>query len=318
MIEIKKFNIGMSFLAASGSVITIFTQNAIAQSPIDLKDKIISTRADDLDVSIPTYQLVQRQLDLEQFCQNYPFNSQCTKTNPSTSPPPATNREIIPEQSRTGWAIVPEISTLGLGANVVRKITPQVNARVGINAFNAGLDNIVDTDVDYEADLNLFNVSTLIDFHPLQNSGFKVTGGLIFNDNNVEATADISREVAEEVGVITFQGQTIDLRNFDLSGIAIADAEADITNSVSPYLGIGGGNAVADSKKLGFWWNLGVVFGGTPDVEMTANLSEQIPQQFREEAEAAAAEVIEDEEKNIEDELISVYPVISLGLSYQF
>jgi opacity protein-like surface antigen len=337
--KFSKAYIGISFLATSWSILTINPQTAIAQTTTNLAADPVSTRAIDLLVSSKqqadfvnkpstAYQLAQRELDLETFCQNYPLNSRCTQTNPSNSSPipvpaepptpPEGSQDVSQEQPKSGWAIVPEISTLGLGGHVVRKIIPQFNARVGVNAFGLGLDNIVDTDVDYEADLNLFNVSTLLDLHPFQSSGFRISGGLVFGDNNVEGTADISEEVAEEVGEVEFEGQTIDLRNFDVNGIATANADVDLTNSVSPYLGIGGGNAVANGKGLGFWWNLGVVFGGTPNIEVTADVSDQVPEEFREEAEAAANQVIEDEEEDIEDELINIYPVLSLGLSYQF
>ncbi|BDA70578.1 hypothetical protein RIVM261_074270 [Rivularia sp. IAM M-261] len=33
--------------------------------------------------------------------------------------------------------------------------------------------------------MNLLNVSTLVDYHPFKNSGFRVTGGVVFN-NKVE------------------------------------------------------------------------------------------------------------------------------------
>ncbi|MGL5793097.1 MAG: hypothetical protein ACRC06_01590 [Waterburya sp.] len=334
-----KLYVGISFLTTSWSILTLTTKPAIAQTITNKSSTPISTQAIDLfdsskqqadfvDNPNKTYQLVQRELDLEKFCQNYPQNSRCTQTNPDNSSPipvpaepptpPEGSQEVSQEQPKSGWAIVPEVSTLGLGGHVVKKFSSQFNGRVGVNAFGLGLDDLVDTDIDYEADLNLFNVSTLLDLHPFASSGFRITGGLIFSDNNVEGTADISEEVAEEVGEVEVDGQTIDLRDFDANGIATANADVDITDSVSPYLGIGGGNAVADGKGLGFWWNLGVVFGGTPDIEVTANISDQVPQEFQEEAEAAAEQVINDEEEDIEDELINVYPVLSLGLSYQF
>jgi opacity protein-like surface antigen len=338
-----KFYIEIGLLTASCSVLTIATKPAIAQNlTTQSSGDPVSTKAIDLlsskqqvnFINNPStnYQLAQRELDLEKFCQSYPLNSRCTQTDPSNSSPipvptePPTppegsqdeGEDVSQDPPKSGWAIVPEISSLGLGGHVVRKITPQFNARVGVNAFGLGLDNLIDTDVDYEADLNLFNVSTLLDLHPFSGSGFRVSGGLVFGDNNVEATADISDEVAEEVGEVEFEGQTFDLRDFDTSGIATVDADVDLTNSVSPYLGIGGGNAVADGKGLGFWWNLGVVFSGTPDVEVTTSLSDQVPEEFRDEAQAAADQESENEEEDIEDELINIYPVLSLGLSYQF
>ncbi len=106
----------------------------------------------------------------------------------------------------------------------------------------------------------------------------------------------------------------------NINELATLDADVDINNSVSPYVGIGGGNPVGEGKGLGFWWNTGVVFGGSPDVTVTPNISNEVPAELRNEAEAAANTLVANEEQDIEDDLdfVSVYPVISLGISYQF
>lgn len=301
-----------------------FTSSSLAEN--------VSTRAIDLlsskeqefltDNKLPSNRLAQRELDLERFCQNYPHNSQCAEVNPSNVPgskerspipvtvPPASNSQNSNSRSRSGWAIVPEVSTLGFGGHVVRKITPNFNARVGVNAFGLGID-IEETDLDFEGDLNLFNVSTIVDVHPFKRSGFRVSGGLLFSDNNFGGTANISEELTDEI---------IEIEDLDLNGLATVDADIDVNNSVAPYLGIGGGNAVGEGKGLGFWWNLGVVFGGSPEVEVSANISDEIPEVIREVAQAAADNIAEEEEEDLEDELdfINIYPVVSLGLSYQF
>lgn len=275
----------------------------------------VSTSAKDL--SAPSslaqdYKLAEVPLDLEKFCQNYPYNSRCadrllpdtTETEVETKP--SRERDSTSDRSKkpqSGWAIAPEVSTLGLGGSVVRKITPQLNAKVGINGFGLGLD-IEETDVTYDADLNLFNVSTLVDFHPSKNSGFRISGGLVFSENNVEGTATTDQE-------ITIGGET-----FTADQLGSVDADVDITNSVSPYLGIGGGNAVGEGKGLGFWWNLGVVFGGSPDITVTPNIDPGVSDDVRQEIEQAAEEEAEEIEEDID--FVSVYPVVTLGLSYQF
>ncbi|MEM8719825.1 MAG: hypothetical protein AAGE84_11015 [Cyanobacteria bacterium P01_G01_bin.39] len=263
-------------------------------------------------------------VDLKTFCENYPYNSRCSEVAPadksdsgdhSTGSAPTTDKlQSSNSQQKSGWAIVPEASTLGLGGQVVRKITPNFNARVGVNGFGLGID-IEETDVDYEGDLSLFNVSTIIDVHPFKKSGFRVSGGLIFGDNSFDGSADISDEVAAEI-----EGESFSLEELNIDQLATVDADIDLNNSVAPYLGIGGGNAVGEGKGLGFWWNLGVVLGGSPDVEITSNIADEVPDAVREEAEAAADRVLEDEEEELEDELdfINIYPVVSLGFSYQF
>lgn len=307
-----------------GVILASITKGAAIASPITILEQenqatsnSVSTKASDLfwqNNHFEYYQLAEVPLDLEKFCQNYPYNSRCV----DRPAPDGTDSEVETEPRerdttskyntpKSGWAIAPEVSTLGLGGSIVRKITPQLNARVSANAFGVGFD-VEDTDVTYDGDLNLLNVSTLIDFHPSKNSGFRISGGVVFSDNNVEGTADTS------------QGGTIGGTDFPAGQLESVDADVDISDSVAPYLGIGGGNAVGEGKGLGFWWNLGVVFGGSPDVSVTPNISADVPADQREQIEQEAQEAAEEEEREIEDDIdfIGVYPVVTLGLSYQF
>ena len=318
------------------SAIAAGTSPSLAAEP-DLSDRhqtkaeveTFSHRASDLllrsifaEQSLPSFQLTQRELDLEKFCQNYPLNSRCSGVTPNSEPPieiPVPQVETNNRPQKSGWAIVPEVSTLGLGGSIVRKITPNFNARVGVNAFGVGID-VTETDFDYEGDLNLFNVSTLIDIHPFKNYGFRLTGGLIIGNNNIEGTADVSDRVADGLGEVEVGAETIDIRELGIDELATIDADIELNESVAPYVGIGGGNAVGDGKGLGFWWNLGVVFSGSPDVDVSSNISADVPAELRQEVQEAADRELENEEEDLEDELdfLRFYPVVSLGLSYQF
>ncbi len=293
--------------------------------------KRISTKAIDLlspvelpqyftDIQTRNYKLGQ--LNLEQFCQDFPYNSKCRGTTPGVEspssipvpvPPPAPPAPSTPSEDnsssgsgdgqKTGWAFVPEISTLGVGGHVVRKLIPQINARVGLNLF--GLNADVDSeDVEYDGDLDLLNISTIIDIHPSKNSGFKISGGAIFTNNKIEGTA-----TTEDTIIIGDE-------EFESNVVESTDVDIEITRNVAPYLGIGWGNAVAANKGFGFWFNLGVMFGGSPDIEVTPNFGEDAT----EEQKNQANEAVKEEEKEIEDNLafISIYPVASLGISYQF
>jgi hypothetical protein len=272
-------------------------------------------------------------LNLEKFCQNYPYNSRCSgepgtvrSPIPVPVPPPeplndGQETNIKTEnisREKTGWAIVPEASTIGLGGQVVKRLSTNVNARVGVNAFKYGID-VQETDFDYKGDLNLFNVSTILDLYPIKKSGLRISGGLVFNDNNIQGTADVSQQVTEELGEVEINGRTVNAEDLNLDGLITFDNDIDLSKSVAPYLGIGGGNAVGEGKGLGFWWNLGVVFSGAPKVEINSSISDTVPAEIRQEVETAANEELEQEEQDLEDELdfLKVLPVVSLGLSYQ-
>ncbi|NJR46613.1 MAG: hypothetical protein HC775_12985 [Hyellaceae cyanobacterium CSU_1_1] len=171
--------------------------------------------------------IAQRQLDLSQFCQNYPHNSKCPGVNSSQEPgnlenaqntpgvDPIPQAEVTSVQTNSGWAIVPEISTLGIGGHVVKRVTPNLNARLGINNFGRDI-NVNETEYDYKGNLNLFNVSTLVDYQPFKKVGLRLSGGLVFGNNNIQGTADVSERVADELGTVEIGGQNIDIRNLNI------------------------------------------------------------------------------------------------------
>ena len=313
---ISLLGLSLGYLGAIDGITLPVSAQEVEINSLESFSNSFSTNATDL---VSDYQLAQAIRDLEKFCTNYPYNSQCSDWSqpdrevPEVQSQPSKKENSTssqPVKSKSNWAIAPEISTLGLGGSVVRKIIPELNARVGVNAF--GLDiELEDTDASYDGNLNLFNVSTLVDYHPIKNSGLRLSGGLVVGNNNVEGTATPSFDQSSNVGTITIGDET-----FTSDELTSVDAELDATNGVSPYLGIGWGNPVSGDKGLGFWSNLGVVFGGSPQVTVIPNTVPGISSGVQQEIDAA----VERETEEIEDDLdfIRFYPVLSLGLSYQF
>ncbi len=267
--------------------------------------------------------LAKKPLDLNIFCKNYPLNSQCTNqpvTTPATKPEevkpkPTEENSAVPAKTH-GWAITPEISTLGIGAAVTKSITPNINVKVGVNGLGASRDARL-SEVDYNAKVNLFNVSTLAEYYPWKNGGFHLTGGLVFQNNSLDGSAKNGQTV------------TIGTRSYNIGdelGSVTLKAKGSFVNSVAPYLGIGWGNAVKPDKHWGFSANLGVMFAGSPKLDLIASSSQDIntiPEPFRSGIEARIQTLqndLEEERKKQENALnwLNVYPVLSVGVSYQF
>ena len=177
--------------------------------------------------------------------------------------------------------------TTGIGADVAWGIAPTLSARIGYSALKWGYD--VDTsNARYEGDLTLSNLSGLLDFHPLGPS-FRLTGGLILNDNKYQATGRPS------------------------SGPGSFDATVEPGHRAAPYLGVGWGNVAG--AGVHFYADLGVMFMGSPKATLNANCAGLSAAQCTTLRNRASVE-----EARLEEELkrVKAYPVLNLGLTIGF
>lgn len=263
----------------------------------------VSYQASDL---LAGMDVAQRPIDLDEFCTNYPYNSRCENYTPESPSEPEAAPEKSGSSANSPWSIGADMSTLGFGATATRRITPRVNLRGAINGFSLGAD-VEDTDVSYDVDLTLLNVSTLVDYHPFKKLGFRITGGLVFNDNKLEGSGRPSGAIGDQT--FTFNDTV-----YKLSDVGSVDAEIDFGTPVAPYLGLGWGNAVRPGQRWGFSANLGVMFTGSPSVDITPNTT------LTGAALTTLLSNIDAEEQKLEDDLgiLSVYPVLSIGVTYHF
>jgi hypothetical protein len=223
-------------------------------------------------------------------------------------PTPANNTipevETHPEKptDRSGWAVTPEIGNLGIGASVTKSLTPNLNTRIGMTVGSYSED-IQETAVNYATDFSLLSISTLLDYYPFKNSGFRLTGGVLFNHSQINGVAQFNNN----------QSLEINGREYSASDLGKLDSKISFSQNFSPYVGIGWGNPVKPGKRWGFSVNLGVMFPGSPQVDLIASgINPDLANQIAEDLKA--------ERKRLEDEIskYNLYPVFSVGVSYQF
>jgi hypothetical protein len=199
------------------------------------------------------------------------------------------------------YAVTAKVSTLGLGVEVTTNVLEHVNLRFGANTFQYGT-NVNDTDVDYDADLKLLTVGLFADYYPFASVGFRLTGGIMYNDNSLDMSG---RPKA---------GGTYTFNDIEYSSDKIGRVDGSIEfNTFAPYLGIGWGNAVG-SSGWHFAADLGVMFQGSPKSSITATTTLIGAEK------AALENDILQEQNNLNNDLsgYEYYPVVSLGLSYRF
>ena len=190
--------------------------------------------------------------------------------------------------------------TTGIGADVAVEVLPTLSARVGYSflSFSTSVDS---SEVEYDAKPKLSNGNLFLDWSPL--GPFRITGGVIFNDNKVDVT-----------GVPT--GGTFTLNGVVYPAAAIGSLSGTVKSgkSAAPYLGIGYGNV--SGAGVNFYFDLGVMFQGNPKATLTATCGPALPaaqcSQLQSNAAAEALD-LQDSIKNFK-----YFPVASFGVTIGF
>jgi hypothetical protein len=208
----------------------------------------------------------------------------------------ASSTSVFAKTGDVGIAI--KGSSLGLGGEVTIGILPSINARTGYNTFNYS-GTVTESDIMYDYKPKLKSVPVLLDWHPFEKSGFRISSGAIINKNEVKATG-VSQSLYT-IGNMTYTGAEIGTLNGSVT-----------FKKVSPYAGFGWGNAVGAKGGISIAFDLGVMFQGQPDLTLTASGPITSTPSFQ----ADLAKETKDVENKISD--AKYYPVASLGVAYKF
>ena len=199
-------------------------------------------------------------------------------------------------QDSGGLAIAGKAGTLGLGGELTTAVASNINARVGFNAVDLSFEAEA-ADIDYDYGLDFHSYSALVDWFVI-NSPFRITGGIISVDHQVDLRARGAAGEQQEIGDGTY----------DWANVGTLSGEAEV-DCIAPYIGIGWGNILDTNRRWGFYGDAGIAFTRSPDVTLSATGT----------APGLAAD-LERERRDIEDDLehYKFYPVLSVGLFFRF
>ena len=198
-------------------------------------------------------------------------------------------------------AIGVKAGTLGLGGELTVGISPSFNARASYNGYNYS-GSTSQNQITYDYKLSLGSFPVLLDWYPFEYSGFRLSPGVIFNNNKVSATG-----TPTQAGNFTIGGQP-----YSTDQIGSLTGGVDFNKTV-PYAGLGWGNAVGKNSGLSFSFDLGVMFQGTPKVSLNAtNQAIQSNPTFQTNLNKEIADLKDKTDK------FTYYPVVSIGLAYKF
>jgi hypothetical protein len=177
--------------------------------------------------------------------------------------------------------------TTGVGVDFAFGLAPTLDARIGYSALKWNYKTST-SDASYDGNARLSNLNALLDFHPL-GPVFRISGGVIFNDNKYEATGHPN----------------------GAPGSFNATVEAG--KRAAPYLGIGWGNVAGAGVNV--YADLGVMFMGSPKATIATDCTGLSGAQCSALQGQAAAE-----QARLEDQLkhFKTYPVLNLGVTIGF
>lgn len=196
-----------------------------------------------------------------------------------------------------------DAGTTGIGGHISLPLSPSVNVRAGMNYLSHTFNRSAG-DVDYDLKLKLHTVDLLADWYVSPGSQFRISGGAVYNGNSVDALA-----LPNSSGNYRLNGRSY-------SAAQVGKLSGDIKfRKTAPYLGIGWGNPLAAGSTWKFNADLGATFHGKARVSLTNTGCTAITAACTLLANDIAREQIE-----LSDDLddIRVYPVLRVGLSYQF
>jgi hypothetical protein len=202
-------------------------------------------------------------------------------------------------------AVTADLGTTGAGFHLVVPMESNLNGRFGANMLNHNFDRNTNG-VDYAIKGKLQTFDVLFDWYLREGSAFHLTGGLVYNGNRFDATAQ-----ANQLGKITLNGNT-----YTASDIGLLKGRIEYRKA-APYLGIGWGNALAATAK-GHWSfnaDLGAFFQGNPNVELGSygcTVSKTVCDALFKDVAAERLRLADDVDS------LKLYPVLRASLNYRF
>ncbi|NNF16361.1 MAG: hypothetical protein HKN70_06415 [Gammaproteobacteria bacterium] len=185
--------------------------------------------------------------------------------------------------------------TLGLGVEAAWRPVPYLDIRGGGNFFSLDEDSS-EAGIDYDGELDLQTFYATANLRvPL--SPFRVTAGIFSNGNEIKLTS-------RDTGMITVGNTT-----YPAAAVGQLQVKGDFDN-IAPYFGIGFDFRIFNT--LGLIIDAGVLRQGSINIGVTANGALANDPAFQAELEAERMEL----QNEVDD--YDIYPVVSIGLSFNF
>lgn len=192
------------------------------------------------------------------------------------------------------------IGTQGFGIEARTPIIENLYGRLGVNyaSYTSKANNGV---VDFKLKTQLLTVPVMFDYHPADDSGFRLSAGLAYNGNHIEGKAS-------PVSNVTLYGHT-----YTPAQMGSIKAKLTLGNKIAPILSIGYDSSLVSDSNWSFNTELGVMYSGKAKLKVTASGLL-----------GSNAQMISDLNRDANKGLDKVQkylkwtPIVSVGLKYKF
>lgn len=186
------------------------------------------------------------------------------------------------------------------GASLGWRFSDHFGVRTGFDRFTFSRGESL-SDVTYNIKLKMQSEPLLVDLYPWKNHSFRLSAGILFNQNSLKASLTPTDE-------ITLGGQTYS--NPVASGVGSIDLKVK-QRSVCPMVTVGGNLFYFDSAhQWAFSSEAGAFFAGKPDVQLSTTSTDP-----------TIIQDVEAERQKIKDDIgskLNIIPLVKFGVSFSF
>ena len=197
-------------------------------------------------------------------------------------------------------ALGAKIGTAGVGIEGRAPIADNLYGRFGVNYlhYNHSLDNGA---LNYKGKLTLLTVPLMLDYHPFDNSGFRVSAGIAYNGNKITATAKPNKTV-------TLYGE-----EYDPEDLGTVKSKLTLGSKIAPIVSIGYDSSFTSDSSWSFNAEAGVMYSGKSKIKVSATGDLANDRD-------AMNNLNRDANKSLDKvkKYLKFFPIVSIGLKYNF
>jgi hypothetical protein len=193
-----------------------------------------------------------------------------------------------------------KVGTQGFGAEARMPIMNNVFGRLGVNYFNLNR-TLNDGDLGYKAKMTLATVPLMVDYHPFDHSGFRLSAGIAYNGNKVSVKATPTKST--KINGIPFTP----------AQIGSVTGKLKLGNTIAPIVSIGYDSSFVSESPLSFAFEAGMMFSGKPKLNISGSGISGQQKVFIDALQADGDKAVKKAKKYLE-----FFPVLSIGVKYTF